>query len=319
MGKFGIHTCFMVFAGIYATAFIPTLLIPAGLLGTKYSALRNGSSSSGSGGSEAAAVPGSHASVDETIPAEASPAPAAAESALGAAGVDAGGPDPQQQVGAQSALGIANRRRSRRSEPHAPGQPGRRSSAHSDASGRQSSVHVVADARGGGSRGDEVVVDIAFRPASAKGAAEQAKGGAEGGGEGNDVCGGGAADQESLWRALGRFLSDVFVLTFMFKAFLMGVANGFIGYLFLLLSDLGANGTLLGLCLTVNCLAEVPVFYYSGALIKRLGVELALNLALGAYCVRLIAYAASRCPACLALRCGLTAFVRALAEPAVSV
>ena len=55
----------------------------------------------------------------------------------------------------------------------------------------------------------------------------------------------------------------------------------------------GANGTLLGLCLAVNCNAEVPVFYYSGALIKRLGVELALNLAMGAYCVRLVAYAVS--------------------------
>jgi hypothetical protein len=56
----------------------------------------------------------------------------------------------------------------------------------------------------------------------------------------------------------------------------------------------GATGTLLGLCLTVNCVAEVPVFYYSGALIKKLGVELAINLAMGAYCVRLAAYAVSR-------------------------
>ena len=246
MGKFGIHTCFMVFAGIYATAFIPTLLIPAGLLGTKYSALRKGSSSSsGSGGSEAAAVPGGRASVDEATPEEKLPAPAAAGSAPGAAvAVDAGGPDPQQQTSAQSALSIANRRRSRRSEPHPPGQPGRRSTAHSDASGRQSGVHIVADARGGdgqGSRGDEVIVAITIRPASAKGVAGQSKGGAEEGGEDKDACGGGvAAEQENLWRDLGRFLADVYVLTFMFKAFLMGVANGFIGYLFLLLSDQGA-------------------------------------------------------------------------------
>ena len=97
--------------------------------------------------------------------------------------------------------------------------------------------------------------------------------------------------EESTWTLLRRLLSDVYVLTFLFLAFLMGVGNGFIGYLFLLLNDYGASGTLLGLCLTMNCIGEVPFFYFSGAIIKKLGVQPALNIAMGAYCLRVGCYA----------------------------
>ena len=43
----------------------------------------------------------------------------------------------------------------------------------------------------------------------------------------------------------------------------------------------------------MNCLGEVPVFYYSGALIKKLGVQAAFNLAMGAYLLRLGCYIVS--------------------------
>lgn len=97
-----------------------------------------------------------------------------------------------------------------------------------------------------------------------------------------------------VWQGLKILFSDVYVLSFMFLAFLMGVGNGFIGYLFLLLDELHAPGTLLGLCLTLNTVGEVPVFYFSGALIKRLGVNKALNISMGAYVVRLGCYAVSK-------------------------
>lgn len=53
----------------------------------------------------------------------------------------------------------------------------------------------------------------------------------------------------------------------------------------------GASGLLLGLCLAANCIGEVPIFYFSGAIIKRLGVELSINIAIIAYLLRLAAYA----------------------------
>lgn len=61
-------------------------------------------------------------------------------------------------------------------------------------------------------------------------------------------------------------------------------------YLFLFLDGLGATGTLMGLCLTFNCAAEVPVFALSGRILERLGVPRALNLAMAAYLLRLLAY-----------------------------
>jgi len=97
----------------------------------------------------------------------------------------------------------------------------------------------------------------------------------------------------SMWRGLKGVLMDVHVLSFFFKALLMGTGNGIIGYLFLVLTDLGGRGTLLGLCLTANCIGEVPVFFFSGALIKRLGVNAAFNLAMAAYLLRLGCYAVS--------------------------
>lgn len=93
-------------------------------------------------------------------------------------------------------------------------------------------------------------------------------------------------------------------------------------FLFLYLSELGADGTLMGLCLSANCAAEVPswgpltccqrrvaapgvlhlaplpstlgqvpVFFFSGQIIRRLGVNAAFRLAMGAYVLRMGCYA----------------------------
>lgn len=99
---------------------------------------------------------------------------------------------------------------------------------------------------------------------------------------------------ESLWEGLWKLLCDVYVLTFFFKSLLMGIGNGFVGYLFLFLSDLGASGTLLGLCLTMNCISEVPVFYFSGIMIKKMGVQASLNLGMAAFVLRIGLYIVRR-------------------------
>lgn len=99
------------------------------------------------------------------------------------------------------------------------------------------------------------------------------------------------AGADSVWGGIKHLLSDIHIVTFFFLAFLGGVGNGCIGYLFLFLDELGASGTLMGLCLSSNCAAEVPVFYFSGQIINWLGsVERAFNLAMAAYVLRLSCY-----------------------------
>ncbi|GAB4815579.1 hypothetical protein N2152v2_002625 [Parachlorella kessleri] len=96
----------------------------------------------------------------------------------------------------------------------------------------------------------------------------------------------------TIFQGLKLMLCDIHVVMFFFLAFCMGIGNGCIGFLFLYLDELGATGSLLGLCLSFNCLAEVPVFYYSGPLLEWLGVERAFTLAMCGYVLRLCAYIA---------------------------
>lgn len=48
---------------------------------------------------------------------------------------------------------------------------------------------------------------------------------------------------------------------------------------------------LLGLCLSVNCAAEIPVFYFNSRILARLGVLRAFHLAMAAFILRLACYA----------------------------
>ncbi|KAL4434055.1 hypothetical protein ABPG75_000496 [Micractinium tetrahymenae] len=102
----------------------------------------------------------------------------------------------------------------------------------------------------------------------------------------------GSAGEVGVWQGIKGLLADVHVLVFLMLALLMGIGNGAIGYLFLFLDELGATGTLMGLCLSANCAAEVPVFFFSGRILERIGVERALQVAMGAYVVRLSCYLA---------------------------
>lgn len=60
--------------------------------------------------------------------------------------------------------------------------------------------------------------------------------------------------------------------------------------LFIYLDELQSPSVLLGLCLAVNCMCEVPIFYYSGAILDRLGLDGAIHMVSFAYCLRLLYY-----------------------------
>eukprot|EP00955_Chlamydomonas_euryale_P039236 351335-Chlamydomonas_euryale.AAC.6 len=82
-------------------------------------------------------------------------------------------------------------------------------------------------------------------------------------------------------------------LQFFYIAVVMGVGFGLIeSYLFLLLTDMGAPEMLLGLSLTVTCIAEVPVFQLLTWMMSKLGgPDGLLNICLGAYVLRMLIYA----------------------------
>jgi MFS family permease len=59
---------------------------------------------------------------------------------------------------------------------------------------------------------------------------------------------------------------------------------------FLYLDKLGASKHLMSVSVTLTCVAEVPVFHFSGAIIKRIGLTNSAALVLVAFVVRLSAY-----------------------------
>eukprot|EP00045_Choanoeca_perplexa_P005837 m.48812 g.48812 ORF g.48812 m.48812 type:complete len:427 (-) comp13323_c0_seq1:164-1444(-) len=77
-------------------------------------------------------------------------------------------------------------------------------------------------------------------------------------------------------------------LIFFVLVVVMGIAKGTIdAFLFIYLQDMGASDTLLGVSLAVTTVSEMPFFFYSGPLLRRLGAVSVCLLALLAYSARL--------------------------------
>jgi hypothetical protein len=86
---------------------------------------------------------------------------------------------------------------------------------------------------------------------------------------------------------LTALFGDPSICSFFLIITIMGFAMGTIeGFLPLRLNELGGSPTIIGLSLTVTCVAEVPMMWFSGRLIKSLGVLGVLYLALGCYVAR---------------------------------
>eukprot|EP00730_Choanoeca_flexa_P014900 TRINITY_DN6686_c0_g1_i1.p1 TRINITY_DN6686_c0_g1~~TRINITY_DN6686_c0_g1_i1.p1 ORF type:complete len:432 (+),score=61.62 TRINITY_DN6686_c0_g1_i1:72-1367(+) len=77
-------------------------------------------------------------------------------------------------------------------------------------------------------------------------------------------------------------------LAFFVLVVTMGVAKGTIdAFLFIYLQDMGASGLLLGLTLAVTTVSEIPFFFYSGPILRRVGAVSTCLMALLAYAARL--------------------------------
>ena len=100
-------------------------------------------------------------------------------------------------------------------------------------------------------------------------------------------------DDGSFSQKLLLVLSSTEIRIFLLTSTVMGFGYGCIeGYLFLLLRSLGANDLLLGLTMTIACLAEVPIFLIQGPMIRKLGCAALLDLCCATYVLRMFFYAA---------------------------
>ncbi|KAL4546901.1 hypothetical protein Ndes2526B_g07705 [Nannochloris sp. 'desiccata'] len=97
---------------------------------------------------------------------------------------------------------------------------------------------------------------------------------------------------KNFCQKLGVLLSSPEALLFFSTVTVMGYAVGTIeSFLFLFLEDLGGSETLMGLTLTVTCVAETFVFYYASHIMHFLGLDGCLHLCFLAFLVRLGSYA----------------------------
>jgi MFS family permease len=96
---------------------------------------------------------------------------------------------------------------------------------------------------------------------------------------------------QPFWQGVRLLASNrplmIFLITVLFASLGSGIVHN---YVFLYLSDLGASKTLMGVSQTVATLSEMPVFFFSAVLLRRVGARGLLLLSLLAYIVRLFAY-----------------------------
>lgn len=111
------------------------------------------------------------------------------------------------------------------------------------------------------------------------------------GGEGCHRAGAGKGGVHGM-DVLLAFCKDPQICLFLAMAAVFGFGFGTIeSFLFVFLQQLGGSQLLMGLTLTVTCIAEVPVFEVQGWLMRRLGPVPLLDVVALCYVVRMAAYA----------------------------
>ena len=97
---------------------------------------------------------------------------------------------------------------------------------------------------------------------------------------------------KNFCQKLGLLLSSPEALLFFATVTVMGYAVGTIeSFLFLFLEDLGGSESLMGLTLTVTCVAETIIFYYAGRIMQYLGLDRCFHVCFLAFLIRLGSYA----------------------------
>lgn len=101
----------------------------------------------------------------------------------------------------------------------------------------------------------------------------------------------GGAIGQPFWQGIRFLASNRALVIFLVTVLFAGMGSGIVhNYVFLYLADLGASETLMGLSQTVQTFSEIPVFFFSALLVRRLGARGLLLLSLSAVVIRMIAY-----------------------------
>jgi PPP family 3-phenylpropionic acid transporter len=100
-----------------------------------------------------------------------------------------------------------------------------------------------------------------------------------------------ASISQPFWQGFRVLTRNRPLMVFLFSVFFSGIGSGIVhNYLFLYLADLGASETLMGISQTAATFSEIPVFFFSAWLLRKVGARGLLLMALAAYVVRLLAY-----------------------------
>lgn len=109
--------------------------------------------------------------------------------------------------------------------------------------------------------------------------------------------GGEAVRARSVWARVLAVARHPPVACFFLVVWACGCATGVIEtFLYVVLGDMGAGTTLMGVARLLTCASELPVFFYAGPFIRRVGFLGALHGVSLAYVVRLGWYAVLRDP-----------------------
>lgn len=94
-----------------------------------------------------------------------------------------------------------------------------------------------------------------------------------------------------LWPRWRRLLANPEAVPFFAMSLLMGFGTGILSvYLFLYLDELGGSEMLMGLCITVTCIVELPIFAANNWILKKLGVNSVIHITLAVCVIRMAAY-----------------------------
>ncbi|XP_066298488.1 major facilitator superfamily domain-containing protein 6-like isoform X2 [Branchiostoma lanceolatum] len=96
---------------------------------------------------------------------------------------------------------------------------------------------------------------------------------------------------QKMLKSLQKLLKKPKELFFLVVMFVTGASYGaIVNFLFWYLKDLGGSQLLLGLALMANCVAEIPIFFFSGKVIHTISHKRIFQLALFCYFIRFMSY-----------------------------
>ncbi|XP_066282411.1 major facilitator superfamily domain-containing protein 6-like [Branchiostoma lanceolatum] len=97
------------------------------------------------------------------------------------------------------------------------------------------------------------------------------------------------SEPQSMVNHVRQLICKKNVIVFLSVLFVLGSSFGVLEtFAFWYLKDLGGSQLLLGLCLTVNCIAEVPFFFFSGKLIEKISHKGVFSLSLFCFSLRFL-------------------------------